>query len=150
MFIGHFQHTLDEKGRLMIPSRFRDLLAGNGAFITQGFEKCLMVMTEPYFQKVYEQIEAMNLTDPTARLLRRLILANAYPVETDKIGRIVVPQTLRAFLQAEGEATVVGQGQYFEVWKPADWKLEMDKMYDIETNQVRFATLQLSNKNTAS
>jgi MraZ protein len=61
MFLGQFQHNLDDKGRLMIPSRFRDLLAGDGAFITQGFDKCLMVMTETYFKQVYDRIEAMNL-----------------------------------------------------------------------------------------
>ena len=97
MFIGQFQHNLDDKGRLMIPARFRDLLAG-GAFITQGFDKCLMVMTETYFKQVYERIEAMNLADPNARLLRRLILSNAYPAVADKVGRILVPQNLRTFL----------------------------------------------------
>ena len=150
MFLGHYQHNLDDKGRLMIPARFRDLLAGNSAFITQGFDKCLAVMTENHFQQVYEQIESMNLTDPNARLLRRLILANAYPVEVDKVGRILVPQTLRAFLQIESEAVVVGQGPYFEVWKPADWKIQMDAMQDVETNNVRLATLQISTKNSAS
>ncbi len=85
MFLGHFQHNLDDKGRLMIPARFRELLDG-GAFITQGFDKCLMVMNETYFTQVYERIEGMNLADPTARLLRRLILSNAYPVEVDKVG----------------------------------------------------------------
>ena len=70
MFLGHFQHNLDDKGRLMIPAPFRELLEG-GAFITQGFDKCLMVMTETYFKQVYERNEAMNLADPTARLLRR-------------------------------------------------------------------------------
>ena len=105
MFLGNFQHNLDDKGRLMIPARFREMLEG-GAYITQGFDKCLMVMTEDYFKQVYERIEAMNLADPTARLLRRLILSNAYPVEVDKVGRILVPQNLRAFLGIEnGELT---------------------------------------------
>jgi MraZ protein len=143
MFLGHFQHNLDDKGRLMIPARFRDLLAG-GAFITQGFDKCLMVMTEAYFQQVYERIEAMNLADPTARLLRRLILSNAYPVEVDKVGRILVPQNLRAFLQIEAEAIVAGQGEYFEVWKPAEWNEQMAQLQDAEANNQRFSTLDLS------
>ena len=149
MFLGQFQHNLDDKGRLMIPARFRELLEG-GAFITQGFDKCLMVMTESYFKQVYERIEAMNLADPTARLLRRLILSNAYPVEVDKVGRILVPQNLRAFLGIEnGELTVAGQGEYFEVWTPADWKTEMDKLQDVEANEQRFSTLDLS-KNASS
>ena len=144
MFLGHFQHNLDDKGRLMIPARFRDLLEG-GAFITQGFDKCLMVMTDAYFKQVYERIESMNLADPTARLLRRLILSNAYPVEADKVGRILMPQNLRAFLGIEnGELVLAGQGEYFEVWTPALWSEQMAQLQDVEANNARFSTLDLS------
>ncbi len=147
MFLGQFQHNLDDKGRLMIPARYRDLLAA-GAFITQGFDKCLMVMTDDYFKQVYDRINTMNLADPTARMLRRLILSNAYPVEVDKVGRILVPQNLRAFLGIEnGELTVAGQGDYFEVWTPAEWKTQMDKLQDVEANEQRFSTLDLSKPN---
>jgi len=147
MFLGQFQHNLDDKGRLMIPARYRDLLAA-GAYITQGFDKCLMVMTDDYFKQVYDRINNMNLADSTARMLRRLILSNAYPVEVDKVGRILVPQNLRAFLgiatEGSGELTVAGQGEYFEVWTPADWKTEMDNLQDVEANEQRFSTLDLS------
>ena len=143
MFLGQFQHSLDEKGRLMIPARYRELLAA-GAFITQGFDKCLMVMTENYFKQVYDRINAMNLADPTARLLRRLILSNAYPVEVDKVGRILVPGNLRQVIALESEAIVAGQGEYFEVWTPAAWNEQMNQLQDIETNNQRFATLDLS------
>ncbi len=150
MFLGQFQHNLDDKGRLMIPARYRDLLAA-GAFITQGFDKCLMVMTDDYFKQVYDRINTMNLADPTARMLRRLILSNAYPVEVDKVGRILVPQNLRAFLAIEnGELTVAGQGDYFEVWTPAEWKTQMDKLQDVEANEQRFSTLDLSKDNSSS
>lgn len=144
MFLGHFQHNLDDKGRLMIPARFRELLEG-GAYVTQGFDKCLMVLTEAYFKQVYERIEAMNLADPTARLLRRLIIANAYPVEVDKVGRILVPQNLRAFLgMTNGELVVAGQGEYFEVWTPDEWNAQMALLQDPEANNARFSTLDLS------
>jgi MraZ protein len=143
MFLGQFQHNLDEKGRLMIPARYRELLAA-GAFITQGFDKCLMVMTDAYFAQVYDRINSMNLADPTARLLRRLILSNAYAVEVDKVGRILVPGNLRQVIALNGEAIVAGQGDYFEVWNPADWNMQMDQLQDIETNNQRFATLDLS------
>ncbi|MBK6791548.1 MAG: division/cell wall cluster transcriptional repressor MraZ [Anaerolineales bacterium] len=150
MFLGQFQHNLDDKGRLMIPARFRELLEG-GAFITQGFDKCLMVMTEAYFKQVYERIEAMNLADPTARLLRRLILSNAYPIEVDKVGRILVPQNLRTFLGVpSGELVVAGQGEYFEVWTPATWAEQMALLQDVEANNARFSTLDLSKTNSAS
>ncbi|HSL41806.1 MAG TPA: division/cell wall cluster transcriptional repressor MraZ [Anaerolineales bacterium] len=142
-FWGQFQHNLDEKGRLMIPARYRELLAA-GAFITQGFDKCLMVMTDAYFAQVYDRINSMNLADPTARLLRRLILSNAYPVEVDRVGRILVPGNLRQVIELNGEAILAGQGDYFEVWNPADWSAQMDQLQDIETNNQRFATLDLS------
>src|SRR6266498_2100193 len=144
MFLGQFQHNLDDKGRLMIPARYRDLLAA-GAYITQGFDKCLMVMTDAYFNEMYSIINSMNMADPTARMLRRLILSNAYPVEVDKVGRVLVPQNLRQFLGIEsGELTVAGQGDYFEVWAPADWKAQMDIVQDVQANEQRFATLNLS------
>jgi MraZ protein len=143
MFLGQFQHNLDEKGRLMIPARYRELLAA-GAFITQGFDRCLMVMTDSYFAQVYDRINSMNLADPTARLLRRLILSNAYSVEVDKVGRILVPGNLRQVIALNGEAIVAGQGDYFEVWNPEDWNAQMNQLQDIETNNQRFATLDLS------
>ena len=145
MFLGQYQHSIDEKGRLMIPARYRELLAG-GAFITQGFDKCLMVMTEDYFKVVYERINAMNLADPTARLLRRLILSNAYAVEVDKVGRILVPGNLRQVISLESESIIAGQGEYFEVWTPAEWATQMTQISDTEANNQRFSTLDLSSK----
>ena len=91
MFLGQYQHTLDDKGRLMVPARYRDLLAA-GAYITQGFDKCLMVMTEEHFNEVYAILSGLNMADQSARMLRRLILSNAYQVEVDRVGRILVPQ----------------------------------------------------------
>jgi MraZ protein len=146
MFLGQYQHNLDDKGRLMIPARYRDLLAA-GAFITQGFDRCLMVMTDAYFQDVYARISSMNMADSSARMLKRLILSNAYPVEVDKVGRILVPQNLREFLAINsGELIVAGQGEYFEVWTPAEWNTQLEKLQDVEANEQRFATLDLSNQ----
>ena len=144
MFLGQFQHNLDDKGRLMIPARYRELLAA-GAYITQGFDRCLMVMTDVHFNQVYGRINSMNPADNTTRMLRRLILSNAYQVEVDKVGRILVPQNLRNFIGIDsGELVVAGQGDYFEVWTPADWQVQMNKLQDVEANEQRFATLDLS------
>ena len=103
-----------------------------------------MVMTEAYFQQVYERINAMNLADPTARLLRRLIFSNAYPVEVDKVGRILMPQNLRQFIGLDGEAIIAGQGEYFEVWTSKDWNNQMIQIQDTEANNQRFSALDLS------
>jgi MraZ protein len=147
MFLGQFQHNLDEKGRLMVPAPFRQTLEG-GAFITQGFDRCLMVMTEAYFQQVYELLNTMNIVDTNARLLRRMILSNAYSVELDKVGRILVPQNLRQFAGFDGEAIVAGQGEYFEVWTPTEWNAQMSAIQDTEANNQRFATLNLSSQSS--
>ncbi len=143
MFLGQFQHNVDEKGRLMVPARFRELLEG-GAYITQGFDHCLMVMTEPYFNQVYERLNALNLTELPARQLRRQMLSNAYPVEIDKIGRILIPQNLRSILTLNGEAVLAGQGEYFEVWTPVEWNKQQELLKDTDTINQRFATLNLS------
>jgi MraZ protein len=145
MFLGQFQHNLDDKGRLMIPARFRELLDG-GAYITQGFDRCLMVMTGEYFRQVYVDVNATSLTDPNARLLRRMILANAFQVDIDKVGRVLVPQALREFAGLNGEAVVAGQGEYFEIWAPDGWAAQVTQMQDTETNNQRFATLHVPGK----
>jgi MraZ protein len=148
MFLGQYQHNLDDKGRLMIPARFRELLVG-GAYVTQGFDRCLMVMTSSYFEEVYRRINAMNLADPTARMLRRLLLANAYPVEVDKVGRVLLPATLRQAALLDGDAIVAGQGDYFEVWSPAEWSQQMEQLEDTDANNQRFAALDLSSHPSA-
>ncbi len=108
MFLGQFQHALDEKGRLTIPARFRELLDG-GAYVTQGLDQCLVVMTSASFARTMADLSAMNMADPNARLLRRVILSNAYPIDVDKAGRVLVPQQLREFAGLEGDAIVAGE-----------------------------------------
>jgi MraZ protein len=143
MFIGQYQHSLDDKGRLTIPSAFRYSL-GEGAYISQGFDRNLMVMNTAYFMMVYERLNAMNITDPDARLLRRMMLSTAFQVEVDKAGRILVPPKSREFLSLSNEAMIVGQGEYFEIWTPADWTLQMDNIQNTAANTQRFAMLDLS------
>jgi MraZ protein len=143
MFLGQYQHSLDDKGRLTIPSRYRELL-GEGAFITQGFDRNLMVLPADKWQQVYDHINTMSLTDPSTRLLRRMIFSNAYPAEVDRAGRILVPQGLRQFLGLNGEASVVGQGEYFEIWSPANWAEQMGAIQDVDANTARFTAFNLT------
>jgi MraZ protein len=145
MFLGQYQHSLDEKGRLTIPAAFRDTLK-EGAFISQGFDRNLMVMSVEYFQMVYQRVNSMSITDPAARMLRRLLLANAYQVDIDRNGRILLPTNLRQFLGLSGEAVVVGQGEYFEVWTPGEWGQQMETLQDTDANAQRFSMLDLSTK----
>ncbi len=142
MFLGQYQHSLDDKGRLTIPSAFRETL-GDGAYISQGLDRNLMVMGSDYFLRIYERINSLSITDPESRLFKRLILSSAYKVDLDKAGRILVPTNLRQFLSLT-EATLVGQGDYFEVWTTSDWDLQIKNLFDTDANSKRFAMLDLS------
>jgi MraZ protein len=142
MFFGQYEHTIDDKGRLTIPSRYRDLLQ-DGAYITQGFDQNLMVLTATTFDRVSNRVSQMSMTDPTARQLRRLIFSNADRVEVDRAGRILIPQFLRASAQLDGAAVMVGVGEYIEIWSPSRWQEQNSTLQDGEANAQRFAALDL-------
>ena len=143
MFLGQYAHALDDKGRLTIPSRYRTALAG-GAYISQGFERNLMVQTSQAFEDMSRRVSQMNLTDPTARQLKRLIFATADYVELDNAGRIRIPQFLREIAGIEGEAMIVGVGEHFEIWSPLAWSPQAELIHDVDSNTQRFSALDLS------
>ena len=143
MFLGRYQHTIDDKGRLIIPVSYRELL-DRGAFVTQGFERNLMVLTADAFDQLYANVNRMSLTDPSARDLKRFIFSTAERVEVDKIGRILLPQYLRNLAQLESEVILVGVGDYFEIWSPTHWAQKNEQLEDVEANEKRFAVFDLS------
>ena len=120
MFLGKFDHTLDEKSRLTLPARYRARLA-DGLVIMSGTESCLLVYPMDEFQTLFDKLSALPMVDPQAAVLRRLLFMNASDVVPDKQNRIVVPQTLREHSGITGEAVVVGVGRWIELWSPADW-----------------------------
>ncbi len=142
MFLGQYRHTLDEKGRLTIPARFRAGLSG-GAYLTQGFDHNLRLLTETAFGAIYERLSQMKTTDPTARELRRLIFATATQVELDRVGRILIPQFLRDVASLESDAVIVGVGEAIEVWSTAAWEGQVTRLGDVDANSQRFAELDL-------
>jgi MraZ protein len=145
MFLGQFYHNLDEKGRLTLPARFRELLAiDDGAYLLRGFDQNLMLLTSTSFMVISERINHMSLTDPTARLLRRLIYSGTVPVEFDKAGRILLPQFLRVAAAIDSEAVIVGAGDYVEIWSPELWAGQTDQLNDVKVTADRFAALDLS------
>ena len=142
MFLGQYRHSLDSKGRLTIPALFRDMLA-EGAFLTQGFDRNLRLLTEPAFQAVYAQVNQLSITDPTTRHLRRLLFATASQVQLDRLGRVLIPQFLRAMAGLETEAVIVGVGEAVEIWSPAAWEEQVGLLQDTESNAQRFANLNI-------
>lgn len=144
MFLGQYQHNIDSKGRLTIPARFRELLAAEGAYITQGFDNNLLVLTVSSFKQISRRVNQMSMTDPMARLLKRLIFSGADLVVVDKVGRILIPQFLREAAALDGEAMIVGVGDYFEIWSPDMWQEQVSQLKDVEANAQRFMTLDLA------
>lgn len=143
MFLGQYRHNIDEKGRLTIPARFRDLLA-NGAFVTQGFDHNLRLLTEEAFTSLYQKLSQLNTADSTTRELRRLLFANASQVEIDRIGRILVPQFLRDTAGLSSDAVIVGVGDSIEIWSPESWDKQTLQFEDLESDPQRFADIDLS------
>jgi len=143
MFMGQYPHNLDDKGRLTIPARYRDLLA-DGAYITQGFESNLMVWPKDAFQAIAQRVSQIPITNPVARCLRRLIFSGGEQVYIDRAGRILIPQFLRTTAELDGEAMVVGVGDYFEIWSSANWAEQLAQLQDAEANAHRFEAFDLS------
>jgi MraZ protein len=145
MFLNQYQHSFDDKGRLTIPSKFRELPA-EGAFVVQGLDRNLMVLPPDSFRILYERFMNMNFADPSARLLRRIIIGNAQQVTPDGSSRILLSQNLREYADLKTNVVFVGQGDYFEIWSPEHWKEQEIQVFDAETNAQRFAALDLKTR----
>lgn len=143
MFLGEYTHTLDDKGRLTIPSRHRAALA-EGAVITRGYERYLVLYPARVFERLADRVNQLSPSDPENRLLFRLMFAGASDAALDKIGRVNIPQFLREYANLDGEAVIVGAGQYIEIWSTQGWEAQLTQVNDSELNAARFATLNLS------
>jgi len=120
MFLGNHSHTIDTKGRMIIPAKMREDL-GDRCIITQGFDNCLAVYSLETFQKKADKLNALPSTKANVRALQRHFFCNAAEVEFDKQGRILVPAPLRKHASLGKEAIVVGQGGFIEIWSRAQW-----------------------------
>lgn len=142
MFLGRYEHAIDEKGRLTIPVRYRELLE-NGAYVLQGFDHNLMVLDAASFENIYDRVNQMSVTDPTARRLKRFIFSAAERAEFDRAGRMLLPAFLREAAHLNGTAVIVGVGDYFEIWSPEAWNQQNELLQDVDANAQRFAALEL-------
>jgi transcriptional regulator MraZ len=145
MFLGEYRHSIDNKDRLTVPARFRDLL-DEGAYILRGFDRNLMVLTPKAFEVLSHHLGQMSMTNPLTRALRRLMIGSASRLDVDKAGRILIPEFLcdKAGLSPDQEAIVVGQGNYFEIWSSDEWALQQQALDQAEANTERFKVLDLS------
>ena len=142
MFFGEYCHSLDSKKRLTIPSRFRDDLK-DGAYIVEGLDGNLNVFTPAVFEKIYQKISALTLTDEGVRDLRRKFFGRSGYLEIDNAGRILIPEYLRETAGILNEAVLTGAGSYFEIWSPEAWEQCLSRLQDPEANKERFASLDI-------
>lgn len=120
MFLGRHAHNLDDKGRLAIPSRFRDELR-DGIVLTRGIDRCIAAYPLPAWDRLAEQVNALSMADPHARQFRRMVFAEAVDVKLDGQGRVLVPASLRAHAGIDREAVIVGVHASIEIWSPGRW-----------------------------
>jgi MraZ protein len=143
LFLGKFSRTLDTKGRFSVPPAFRGPLAA-GAYVTQGFDRNLQVLTTEAFQEIYRTVASLNIANPLARLLLRLILGSAHVSEVDSTGQLDIPEELKEFANLNGNVFLIGQGEYFEIWSPEAWDTQEAQIRDAESNAARFSALTIT------
>ena len=120
MFLGEYEHTIDDKGRLTIPAKFRDELEG-GIVITRGLDGCLWAYGRSEWEKLAEKIARMPTTNPAARNFARFMFSGAFDSIPDRQGRILIPQNLRNYATIQNETVVTGVMNRVEIWNPARW-----------------------------
>lgn len=130
MFMGEYNHTVDAKGRLIVPSKFREQL-GDEFVVTKGFDSCLFVYGNPEWTEMEKKLTALPVTNASARKLTRFFLAGATTCEVDKQGRILLPAILREFAGIEKDSVLVGVGSRIEIWSKERW-LEANTFDDME------------------
>ena len=115
MFMGEYNHSIDAKGRLISPARFRELL-GEEFILTKGLDGCLSVYPMDEWKAFEEKLRALPLTNKNARTFTRFFVAGATNCELDKQGRILVPQTLREFAGLDKDVVLTGNLNRIEIW----------------------------------
>ena len=127
MFMGEYNHTIDPKGRVIVPAKFRDSL-GERFVVTQGLDGCLFVYDDIEWRVFEEKLKTLPITNKEARAFVRFFLAGAADVEVDKQGRILLPAVLRDHAKLLKDVVFVGVGSRVEIWSKEKW--EGTKQFD--------------------
>ena len=120
MFTGEYRHTVDDKGRLAVPSKFRAQLE-SGLVVSRWLDACLAIHTRTGWEALAEKVAGLAITDQAARLFSRFIFANAVDTNLDGQGRVLVPAYLREAIDLGADAVVVGARDHAEIWAPDRW-----------------------------
>jgi MraZ protein len=125
MFLGTHSPRLDEKGRLILPAKFREELA-DGLVLTRGQERCIYVFSQKEFERVHEQMREAPLSSRQARDYIRVFLSGASDEVPDKQGRITIPPALRSYAGLGRELAVIGAGTRAEIWDAGAWQTYLE------------------------
>jgi MraZ protein len=126
MFLGTHTPRLDEKGRLILPAKFREELS-SGLVLTRGQERCIYVFSQSEFEKVHEQMRSAPISSRQARDYIRVFLSGASDEVPDKQGRITIPPALRSYAGLDRELAVIGAGSRAEIWDAGAWSTYLEE-----------------------
>jgi MraZ protein len=126
LFLGAFEHSIDDKSRLAVPARFRSALQ-DGLVITRGLDRCLVIWDSESWRLQAERVSALNQFQSDARRLQRHFFSGAVAAQPDKLGRVVIPQFLREYAHIETDVVVVGLADRIEVWAHSEWLREQSE-----------------------
>lgn len=121
MFLGEYRHTIDEKGRLTIPAKFRALLAA-GMVVTRGFDRNLMAFSLEGWEELAARVKDLPWSDPGAREFRRRIFSGAVDLIPDRQGRVLLPAYLREFANIGDDVVITGMLDHLEIWNSNSWE----------------------------
>lgn len=142
MLIGQYEHTLDSKARLTLPSEYSAELAA-GVVMTRGMEGCIYLFARSEFERLGEKLRVLSLTDSRARKLRRWLFPQAHAAEPDRQRRVLIPQWLRDVAAITDKVLIAGMDNYIELWNPDTWR-DNDRILQAELiDEDFFASLNV-------
>jgi MraZ protein len=129
MFMGEFQHSIDDRARFIVPAKFREEL-GEKFIVTKGLEKCLFIYPLNEWDKVVERLNGLSSTRADIRKFSRMFFSGAIEAEADKQSRVVLPANLRTFSGIEKDIIFIGVSSRIEIWDKAAWQEYSDRAAD--------------------
>ena len=134
MFRGINSITIDTKGRMALPSRYRELLSESMVVTIDTEETCLLLYPEAEWQKIEISLQKLPSFNPAARRIQRLLIGHATDVDLDAQGRILLPLELRQYAQLQKQTVLIGQGNKFEIWDEIQWQVSRQKWLEEESS----------------
>ena len=146
MFYGRFEHNIDKKGRMTVPSNYREQTSGDLVCVTKGLDGNLMAYSKDKFDIIADSINSQSITDPLLRSMRREILGGSAELTYDTVGRILIPTHLRKFAGIEEKVVIIGVGDSFEIWAPERLDAEENANNDPKANAERWAMFNINTR----